>query len=290
MKKKILVFLYFSRSESRAAWMLIILGFGLLLLPNWIKQHWPRVGTNIEPEWKITLEEHFIQKASIQEAGDTLRPIPFDPNKVSLDSLLEMGLPAKVAHTLVNYREKGGYFRKKEDLKKIYGLDSLLYAGLSNYIQLEKQITRRERPEPVVRKKKTQFPSSVQIDVNQADQEEWKQLFGIGPVLSGRIVKFREALGGFAHIDQVGETYGLADSVFQSIRPQLVWSPPFRQIDINHCSLEELAGHPYISWKLARRILLYRGQHGFFQDWEDFEKMREVPKKVRKKIKPYLSF
>ncbi|NJL77073.1 MAG: helix-hairpin-helix domain-containing protein, partial [Saprospiraceae bacterium] len=36
---------------------------------------------------------------------------------------------------------------------------------------------------------------------------------------ANRIVKFREALGGFASVEQVAETYQLPDSTFQKIKP-----------------------------------------------------------------------
>ena len=39
--------------------------------------------------------------------------------------------------------------------------------------------------------------------------EDWQKLRGVGPSFSKRIVKFRDRLGGFYSIEQVGETYGL---------------------------------------------------------------------------------
>ena len=50
---------------------------------------------------------------------------------------------------------------------------------------------------------KSQPTSDSTIDVNRADAQEWQQLYGIGPVLSGRIVKFRDLLGGFHHIGAI---------------------------------------------------------------------------------------
>ena len=59
------------------------------------------------------------------------------------------------------------------------------------------------------------------IDINNATEEDWKSLPGIGDVLSKRIVKFRTSRGGFQSVDDVARTYGLKDSVFQMIRPYL---------------------------------------------------------------------
>ena len=76
-----------------------------------------------------------------------------------------------------------------------------------------------EKETPVAAKKTVQ---EIQpLNVNTATEEEWKALPGIGDVLSKRIVKFRTKLKGFISVQQVGQTYGLADSVFQKILPYL---------------------------------------------------------------------
>lgn len=49
------------------------------------------------------------------------------------------------------------------------------------------------------------------IDVNKADSAGFEKLYGIGPKLASRIVKYREWLGGFTHVEQVKEVYGIAE-------------------------------------------------------------------------------
>src|SRR6185369_5391347 len=55
-------------------------------------------------------------------------------------------------------------------------------------------------------------------DINDADSAAWSRFPDIGGNLASRIVHFRERLGGFYQIDQVGETFGLPDSSFQKIK------------------------------------------------------------------------
>ena len=59
------------------------------------------------------------------------------------------------------------------------------------------------------------------IDVNTADTSAFISLPGIGSKLAARIVTFREKLGGFYSVEQIGETYGLPDSTFQKIKQWL---------------------------------------------------------------------
>ena len=48
-----------------------------------------------------------------------------------------LGFSPKQAQTILNYRSKGGTFRKVEDFKKLYVVDSLCYKHLKGFIRLE---------------------------------------------------------------------------------------------------------------------------------------------------------
>lgn len=156
-------------------------------------------------------------------------------------------------------------------------------------------ITTRESEEPIKRTPKPKSVAPVQkrpqqhlIRINQATPEEWARLRGIGEVLSRRIVRFRDKMGGFANIDQVGQTYGLADSVFQQIRPQLRLSRPHRRWAVNELSAEELAEHPYISQRQAKALVSYREQSGSFRSLEAFQRLRVFSPEEHQRLAPYL--
>lgn len=127
------------------------------------------------------------------------------------------------------------------------------------------------------------------VDINLADTTAFIALPGIGSKLAERIVKFREKLGGFYSIDQIGEVYGLADSVFQKIRPLFLMTPfQIKKININTASLDELKAHPYIRFNIARSIISYREQHGVFAGIEDLKKIVLMTEDIYTKVYPYL--
>ncbi len=70
----------------------------------------------------------------------------FNPNEITKEDLSRLGLDARVVNTWQKYREKGGYFRKKEDVKKIYGLTDSAYIILAPYILLPDNI-QQKKPE-----------------------------------------------------------------------------------------------------------------------------------------------
>ncbi len=190
------------------------------------------------------------------------------------------GLPRRVVHTILNYREKGGKFYKKEDLLKIYVMTDSIYARVEQWVDIPPppKSPARERPR-------------VLIDINAAGPEEWTWLPGIGKGYAGRICRFRDALHGFVSIDQVGETFGLPDTVFQRIRPMITLDTRAEGIAINAWTAEELAGHPYIRPKEARILTNYRMQHGPYRQPEDVRAAMAIPDTHRLQLLvPYWRF
>lgn len=127
------------------------------------------------------------------------------------------------------------------------------------------------------------------VDINEADTLLWEQLPGIGQVLAKRIVYFREKLGGFHSVEQVGETFGLVDSVFNKIQPLLrLGDVSLRKIDLNETDEKSLADHPYINTKLARVIIRYRNSHGPFRQVEGLKGIALVDDAIYRKLEKYL--
>jgi len=213
----------------------------------------------------------------------------FNPNEVTKDELLKAGCPERIAHNWSRYLEKGGRFRRVEDVRRIYGMTDALFEQIKPFVRLEKMHVFSRPPKFGDRHERIMPRPCREIDINQADSLDWESLPGIGTVLASRIVRFRERLGGFFSLDQVGETYGLQDSVFQKLKPCLRLSPPFRKIPLNQATEEQLVAHPYISWKLARIIIAYRREHGPFQELRDLASIPALSPDDLKKLEPYLA-
>ncbi len=214
----------------------------------------------------------------------------FDPNTVDQQGWEKLGLKDKTIHTIQNYLSKGGHFNKAEDLKKIYGLPSKDYIRLEPFVKIE-TITTHEKPAEFVKKENEPMSFSYKtIDINTADTSAFISLPGIGGKLATRIVTFREKLGGFYSINQIGETYGLPDSSFQRIKQYLnPGNAVVKKININTATLDELKVHPYIKYSVANPIVSYRNEHGPFSKLEDIRKVMAVTDDIYKKILPYLT-
>jgi competence protein ComEA len=212
----------------------------------------------------------------------------FDPNTLTNEGWQKLGLRTPTIKTIRNYLSKGGRFRDAADFAKVYGLRKAEFEQLSPFIRITKQATKQAERQDTFRKSYTR-PRTQPIDVNLADTAAWIALPGIGTKLATRITLFRERLGGFYSIEQVSETYGLADSVFNRIRPLLQLSPfSVRKLNLNTATLEELKSHPYLKTGLAAAIVNYRQQHGPFTHTQDLLKILPVTKELYEKLVPYL--
>lgn len=60
------------------------------------------------------------------------------------------------------------------------------------------------------------------VDINSAGPEELKRLPGIGVVLAGRIVEYREEYGSFLEIEELMEVNGIGEKIFEKIEPYIV--------------------------------------------------------------------
>lgn len=220
-------------------------------------------------------------------------PFLFDPNTATAADWIRLGIKEKTALTIQKYIAKGGRFYKPDDIKKIWGMHAPDAERLLPYVRIKEIAGKYPSSEKREFEKTTNSvirKAIRDVDVNLADTFDFKELPGIGSKLSQRIVAFREKLGGFHSIEQVGETYFLADSVFRKIKPHLVISAgQLKQININSASAEQLKSHPYIRYNLANAIISYRKQHGNFKSVEDVKKIMIFSEEDYNKTVPYFT-
>ncbi|MCY7352880.1 MAG: helix-hairpin-helix domain-containing protein [Cytophagaceae bacterium] len=231
------------------------------------------------------------------------RLFAFDPNQISAQQWQQLGLPRWLGERIVKYRTKGGQFRKKEDLKKIYDFPAETYERLEPYIQLpgtttsvgkfnESDVTAPtiELPKPAPSEPKFAAKVPFTFDLNAGDTTEFKRIYGIGSKLSVRIIKYRESLGGFYAENQIRDVWGLDSSVVDELfKHATLRSPQVRKLNVNAASLEQLK-HPYLKPYVAKAIIAYRQQHGPYGSATELSNVKVLDGKTLEKLTPYLEF
>lgn len=245
------------------------------------------------------LEDELMLKAWLKESKTKLKiddeavivPTFFNPNRINEDKWIQLGFKKKIAERIINYRNKGGSFKKKEDLLKIYGINQKLVNSYFDYIILPAPKTKPKSPTlKKVMEKMVIEKESVKFDLNLADSTQLQIVKGIGPVLSGRIIKYREMLGGFISADQIREVYGIKEDVYQRMLSHfgILLKTTTKKISINQDSISLLAKHPYLDFNTSRSIVKYRIQHGDYHSLEELKNIHTLSDSLFQKIAPYL--
>ncbi len=213
----------------------------------------------------------------------------FNPNGLDAEKWVELGLSPLQAGRIKKYEAKGGRFRTKADVQKMYVISPAFYARIENYIVIpaeEKTAPAWKTEQPV----RNTTAARITVELNSADTAELKQLPGIGSAFARRIVTYRTRLGGFHSAEQLLEVYGFDAERYDRIREQLTLNTDFlRRYNINTADVNELRSHPYLTPAIASAIVNYRRLHGPFASVEAIRQVDLVNGDLYLKLAPYLT-
>lgn len=237
----------------------------------------------IEPNLDLPSESREVEK-DIKDPVAVLKK--FDPNTASVSELENLGIPTWLAERIEKYRSKGGSFKDKASLSKIYGFPEELYLELEDYIEISGTPTNSKEA-----KNEVADLAIVPFDLNTADSIQLRSVRGIGGYFASRIVRLRNDLGGIVSPDQLMEIFRMDSATVDKLMSQVFISENFIpvKINLNLADEETLAHHPYIGWKYAKLIVAYRQQHPL-RNLDDLNKIKPVTEPDVKRMAPYISF
>lgn len=299
-------------SQTEANGLLILLPFILLIVfsPFIYEAIFTKGYTNHKED------QHLLDSLNqqIQQAfASPLKPDPpenflFNPNLISKDSMMMLGIPEFLAQRIVNYRSKGGRFYEKSDLSTIYDFPDSLSQRLADWIELDASQKKGGKNDFYVGKKSgstitksifiekepltVDVPTPLVVDINKADTTELQKIYGIGPSFARRIVSYRELLGGYVDVDQLHEVYGFTDTLFHKVASFVTVTDTvtLTTIPINIADFKTLVAHPYISYEMTQSIMRLKSQYGKFRKPEDLFRVKDVDSGLVLKLAPYISF
>lgn len=305
MRKTIMSLLDFSRKERTGIYLLIFVSTCVWVIPLFFSKDEINLESikitalEMEAKKKILLYRRdsssrsfykptYEKKAASKTEDVSINLFYFNPNEIGEKEWMQLGLNKKNATTILKYISKGGKFRKKEDLKKIYGVPEMVIERMMPYAvfatdqtSANKKEVNAEKPKPINK-----------IDINQADSAVLVGLPGIGEKLSTRIIKYRDRLGGFYSVKQLSEVFGISDSAVGLIKERVYITDAnsVKKIAINTVDYSEMTKHPYMSFVMAKLILAYRKTHGKFSGTDDLKMIEGIDAEKMRKLIPYLSF
>jgi DNA uptake protein ComE-like DNA-binding protein len=318
MKDRIKDYFAFTRKEQRG--LIVLLGLMLLTIAAYSLMPWfiPDKEFDITPFQK-QVEEFLASVDTTDKAKNNksytsypgllktdepvlqafiAAPFSFNPNEISRDEWISMGMNDKIAANIIRYRDKGGVFRNKEGFRKIYGMTDEIFSILEPYLEFP------ARDKPYSAKKdssnssgnysretnnKSSYPGSKVIELNTADSISLLELPGIGPSFAGRITRYRDRLGGYFIKEQLLEIKGMDSIRFNQIRDQiLVDQGNIRKIDLNSVTFKDLLKHPYFEYYLVKEIFKKKDEIKRYDSIDQLNSLPVMYKELFEKIIPYL--
>ena len=298
-------FFYFSLSERRAIYVLLVLIAVLVIAIIWTPTSEAQSVYDVAEADSLVLKlkqkeerKSFSKNERIQgTVPATLAP--FEPNLADSIELLRLGLPSYVVNNVIKYRQKGGRFSTPESFARIYGLTEEKFKELKPYIYISKDFIKKpeqrkflqERPKREHKMgslpKPFKYPEGTLVDVNAADTTELKKIPGIGNGIARRIVAYRNRLGGFYSLEQLNEVEFVSADLFKWFKLE---SDSIRKLPINRVGLDKLRAHPYINFYQAKVIVEYRRKRGEIKSLSQLSLYEEFTEKDLKRLSAYVSF
>jgi len=304
---------YFNFSRAERFGILGLCGSVLIiliirwLLPFWIKPQSPDTSAFAEEiaQFRRIVDSLFIAKGPsgtpsyIESTPDLFY---FDPNRTTNEEWSKLGLNERQIRNIRNYQTSGGYFKRKEDLQKLYTISATQYQRLEPYIrftvndpsvtkvipEMQSVLDTKETERVVVSPRREE---KLQIELNTADSSLLTQLPGIGPVLAARTVRYRNLIGGFANVEQLNEVYGVNRDLVERLASQLsADSLLIRKIPVNKATYRDILAHPYLNEQQARGIMNYRNLQNRINSLDELVRNNILKREDAEKIRPYLTF
>lgn len=321
-------YFHFNQGERRGFIVLFSI-LTIIILFNTLSSRWFKPKAYDLSAFEKTVDEFYSKHQQITDSINELKtdrslssntqaqlnPISFDPNTLSKEGWIRMGLSEKQTKVILNYRKKGGKFIKEEDLAKIYSLSEKEFLILKPYIKIKQSEDPNNTIHNHLNKNLLQHTTSsndsiilldsshkmkadytdilskkTQVEINSADTLDLQMLVGIGPSFARRIIKYRQLLGGYVNKEQILEVYGMDSTRYEGLTNQItIDTSLMRAIPINQITIKKLIKHPYFDYYLAKSIISNRLTQGNFKSLEDFQSRLDLPAQILEKISHYLS-
>lgn len=213
---------------------------------------------------------------------------PFNPNYIKDFKGYQLGMNIEEIDRLLVYRAAGKWVNSARDFQKVTGISDSLLLKMSPSFRFP-EWTQKENSVKI--QPKTSVAPAEVLDLNSVNAEDLKMVNGIGEVLSQRIIKYRNSIGGFLSLIQLKDVYGLTPEVIERIDQKfdILSRPDITIKNLNFINEDELTEIPYFNNKMAKEIITYRKLHEGISSFEELAKINAFPYDKIDRIKLYLA-
>ncbi|MCG9970741.1 ComEA family DNA-binding protein [Christiangramia crocea] len=278
---------HFALSKSQQNGIFILVIFIIVFQGILLFDFYTGNGPETVPAAKIEAYQRQLDSLNRSQPGNKDTLYPFNPNFITDFKGYQLGMSVEEIDRLMFYRGADKWINSAVDFQRVTGISDSLLQAISPSFRFPEWT---QRSVPVISTGVPKTPVNTP-DLNAATAEDLVVVNGIGEVLSKRIVKYRNSIGGFRAPIQLNDVYGLSPQVVENIlmKFQLISVPDTELKDINLITAGELAEMPYFNYDLAQKVVTYRRLHENISSFEELSKIDGFPSDKIDRIKLYLA-
>ena len=279
---------YFSNQQRLAVVGLILVIVFLEVLSIFPKPN-GYDGFQVDLESYLKFQNEITQQIVLNEINSAPKIYPFNPNFITDYKGYKLGMNSKEINRLLLYRAQNKWINSAKEFQNVTKVsDSFLHIISLNF----------KFPDWVKNSNKTSVslerPISFEekIDLNITTANELQKVYGVGSVLSSRIIKLRDSfIGGFISDIQLQDVRGLTPETIENIRKQFSVKTPrtYLKISLNTATVDQLVTIQHIDYELAYEIIELRMLKEGYKIIDELTKVKGFPVKKLEIIKLYLT-
>ncbi len=242
----------------------------------------------------LALETEIEEMKAVKKT-ESNKLYPFNPNFISDYKGYQLGMSVAEIDRLFAFRKQNRYVNSAEEFQMVTHISDSLLNVIAPFFKFPNWVTNVKKKKVYSKSERIKESKKLVndlLDINKATQEDLMKIFGVGPVISLRILKLKDDLGGFVSMEQMKDVWGVSDEVVENLNAnfKMFAIPNVKKIEINNASLKELSQFPYFKNGLAKQIVIYRSMHGDIKKSSDLRKIKDFPVDKEDIIGLYLKF
>ena len=279
---------YFSNQQRLAIVSLIIVIVFLEFLCLFPKPN-DYDGFHVDSESYFKFQNEITHQLTLNEINSAPKIYPFNPNFITDYKGYKLGMSSEEINRLLLYRAKNKWVNSAKEFQNVTKVSDSFLNKISPNFKFPNWVNK-------LKKIPNAFDRSVafkeKLDLNIATTNELEKVYGVGAVLSSRIIKLRDSfVGGFISDIQLQDVWGLTSETIENIRKHFSVKTPraFQKISLNTATVDQLVTIQHIDYELAYEIIELRMLKEGYKIIDELTKVKGFPTKKLEIIKLYLA-
>lgn len=259
------LFSYYSRAQRSAIFSLIglmaVLQIGMYFLKN------PKPSDlNIDKIGMAKVEEKLDSIAKAREFVLT----SFNPNFITDYRGYVLGMTETEIDKLHAYRAQGKYVNSAKEFQQITGVTDEWLSKHQSYFKFPQFASNSKNYTEVRPQRK---------DINTISYDGLVAIKGIGDYSARKIINERDKFGGFVDTKQFRFIENLPADVYAILNKNFLIGqrPKIDKINLNRANIKDLQRIPYVNYKVARSIVVYRSKQNVPINEKDLQQIPDFP-------------